>query len=423
MKKIICLFIIITAFSCSKPSPNDNPSNDSPSSDSPSIGMDATKPDTIHSRVLTLDSHIDISFDFATSLQDPLQADIQANLEKMQIGGLDSAFFIVYVGQAERTQENYATAQAAALTKFLAIRRMAFELYPERVGLAYSPSDVENIVAQEKIAAIIGIENGFVMGRDLSLLDKYYDLGARYMTLVHNGHNDLGDSAQPREQLGDGETEHGGLSELGIATVKRMNELGMMVDISHAAKQTALDVINASTASVIASHSGVRALTDHPRNLDDETLDALKANGGVVQIVAYNAYLKITPPGFLEARRALNTLYGFEGRPELDKLDETLRAQYQQELAALNQQYPGADVDDLVDHIDYAVKRIGIDHVGISSDFGGGGGVIGWQDASETANVTAELVDRGYSEQDIQKLWGGNLLRVWRQIEQVAQGD
>lgn len=376
---------------------------------------------TIHTAALTLDSHIDISLDFATDKEDPLNADIQASLEKMLAGGLDSGFFIVFVGQTERTPENYAKAQADAMTKFTAIHRMAEELYPDRIGFADTPDEVEQLVADGKLAAMIGIENGFVIGKDLSLLDKYQELGARYVTLVHNGHNDLGDSAQPREELGDSDSEHNGLSEFGAAAVRRMNELGIMVDVSHVSKKTALDAISLSAAPVIASHSSIRAVTDHPRNLDDETLDKLKENGGVVQIVAYTSYLKTRPPEYAEARRALNKLYGFDGRPDPETLEASVRTEYERELNELDRQWPPANVSDLVDHIDYAVKRIGVDYVGISSDFGGGGGITGWSNAAETANVTAELVKRGYSQEEINKIWSGNILRVWREVEKISE--
>ena len=338
-------------------------------------GCAPSDPGALHEASLTLDSHVDIPFDFATEAVDPLAGDLQVNLGKMQAGGLDAAFFIVYVGQTERAPGNYAQAATDAMTKFDAIRRMTGELYPEQIGLALSPDDVEALVDDGRLAAAIGIENGYVIGRDLGLLDRYHELGARYMTLVHNGHNDIADSAQPRAELGDADTEHDGVSEFGAMVIRRMNELGIMVDISHASKAAALDAMELSVAPVIASHSSVRALTDHVRNLDDETLLRLAEDDGVVQIVAFESYIG----------------------------DESSRA-----------------VSDLVDHIDYAVALIGIDHVGLSSDFGGGGGIAGWNDATETPNVTAELVARGYSAEEIGKLWSGNLLRVWREAERVA---
>jgi len=343
-----------------------------------SIALPACSPDdpaAVHERSLPLDTHVDISFEFATETEDPLTADIQVNLEKMMAGGLDAAFFIVYVGQTARTEANYAQAAVDAMTKFDAIHRMTDTLYPEVIGLATRADDVEALVAQGRLAAAIGIENGYVIGRNLDLLDRYYEQGARYMTLVHNGHNDIADSAQPNQELGDGPSEHTGVSDFGAAVIRRMNELGIMVDISHASKAAALEAMELSAAPVIASHSSVRALTDHVRNLDDETLRRLAEDDGVVQIVAFENYVRGAA---------------------------------------------GAGLTELVDHIDHAVRLIGIEHVGISSDFGGGGGISGWNDAAETPAVTAELVARGYSARDIELIWSGNLLRVWRETERVA---
>jgi membrane dipeptidase len=338
------------------------------------FGCGGNDPDTIHAISLPLDSHVDIPLDFATDEVNPLTGDLQVNLQKMNAGGMDAAFFIVYVGQTERTAANYAQAAADAMTKFDAIHRMT-ETYPELIGLAESADDVDELAAEGKLIAAIGIENGFVMGTDLDLLDRYYELGARYMTLVHNGHNDIADSAQPREEFGDGMSEHNGISEFGANVIRRMNEIGIMVDISHASKAAALEAMELSVAPVIASHSSVYELTAHARNLDDETLLRLRDDGGVVQIVAYPAYIGDQEP---------------------------------------------KTVSDLVDHIDYVVDLIGIDYVGISSDFGGGGGIEGWNDATETPNVTAELFLRGYSAEEIDQIWSGNILRVWREAERVA---
>ncbi|MDH3508620.1 MAG: dipeptidase [Gammaproteobacteria bacterium] len=374
----------------------------------------------IHAAALTLDTHVDIDLDFATEAIDPLDADIQVNLQKMRAGGLDTAFFVVYVGQTERTRENYARAQADAMTKFEAIHRMTNTLYPDLIGLAYRAADVERLVSEGKLAAAIGVENGYAIGTDLGLIDRYYELGARYLGLVHNGHNDLADSASPRPRFGDAEIEHGGVSELGAAAIRRMNELGIMVDISHASKQTALDTIALSQAPVIASHSSVHALGNHVRNLDDETLLRLRDNGGVVQIVAFDIYINVRPAEFFEARGALRESLGLQGFVDPAQLDEDIREAYERGMAEIDARWSPADVAAFVDHIDYVVDLIGIDHVGISSDFGGGGGINGWSDAAETPNVTAELLARGYSAEDIEKIWSGNLLRVWREVEAVA---
>lgn len=384
---------------------------------------DYIDPRLIHAAALTLDTHVDIPLDFATEAVDPLDGEMQVNLQKMQRGGLDAAFFIVYVGQTQRTPENYIQAQSDAMTKFEAIHRMTDDMYPELIELAYSPDDLERIVGQGKLAAAIGIENGYVIGRDLDLLDRYHALGARYVTLVHNGHNDLADSANPRPQLGDEESEHGGVSELGAAAIRRMNELGIMVDVSHASKQSALEAMRLSRAPVIASHSSVSTLRAHPRNMDDETLRALRDTGGVVQIVAYDTYVNVRPPEYDAAMAQLRDRAGIQGNGEASvmALPEAQRIEFLRGVGELNERWPPATVADFVDRIDHAVATIGIDHVGISSDFGGGGGIIGWSDALETPNVTAELVERGYSQEDIEKLWGGNLLRVWREVERVAE--
>jgi membrane dipeptidase len=369
----------------------------------------------IHDRVLTIDTHADIPFNFATPEVDPgVRGTRQVDIPKMVEGGLDVAFFIVYVGQGPRTPEGNEQARAQALTKFRAIRRMAEEMHPEKIGLAYRAEQVERIARSGRKVAAIGIENGYVIGRDLTLIRRYYDLGARYMTLTHGGHNDIGDSATPRAD--EPSAEHGGLSAFGRDVVDRMNRVGMMVDVSHVAKSTSLDAIKVSRAPVIASHSGVRAVNDHPRNMDDEQLLALRRNGGVIQVVALGEFVKSSP----ERRAAAQAVYQELGVTRRSELTPEQRAELRRQLAQVDTRFPPATVRDFVNHIDHAVKLIGIDHVGISSDFDGGGGISGWRDASETFNVTLELVRRGYSEGQIRKLWGGNLLRVWREVERVA---
>lgn len=331
---------------------------------------------TIHDRVMTLDTHVDIPLNFATSEHDPLDADAQVNLLRMRSGGLDTVFFIVYVGQQERNEMNYLDAKADALNKFDAIHRMV-ELYPDEIGLAYTAAEASALHEEGKLVAMIGVENGFSIGRDISLIEEFSQRGARYMGLVHNGHNDIGDSAQAQERLDDELVEHGGLSEYGYSVVEELNRVGILVDVSHVSKQTMLDALNHSRAPIIASHSSVNGVFVHPRNLDDEQLLAIKDNGGVVQIVAFDNYLN-------------------EGRGT-------------------------ASVSELVDHIDYAVDLMGIEHVGISSDFGGGGGIAGWSNADETFNVTLELVRRGYSEDEISMIWSGNVLRILKEAEEIAE--
>jgi len=373
----------------------------------------------LHQRIITIDTHDDIPGNFATPEVDPLNADLQVNLEKMRAGGLDVAFFAVFVGQTPRTPENYEKAKADALQKFTAIHRLAETMYPDRIGLAITPADVERIHASGKLVAAIGIENGYVIGKDLSLVKTYYDLGARYMTLAHTQNNDICDSST--DQKG---PEHHGVSAFGKDVVAEMNRVGMMVDISHVSRECMLQATAMSKAPVVASHSSTTALANVPRNLDDEQLSAIRKNGGVAQIVAFASYVKVDAPEKRAAidtlRRSMNITGG--GRAALAALTDAQRADYQKRLAEIDAKWPAANVVDFVNHIDHAVNVAGIDHVGISSDFDGGGGVAGWRDAGETINVTVELLRRGYTEAQIRQMWGGNLLRVWRANERIA-GD
>ncbi|PWB89314.1 hypothetical protein C5688_16175 [Methylocystis sp. MitZ-2018] len=376
--------------------------------------------DAIHKRVLTLDTHVDIPFEFMSPQADPGKpSKLQVDLPKMREGGLSAAFFVVYVGQTSRTAENYVQARLGAETKFAAIHKMV-ETYPDQIELARSAADVTRIRASGKLLALIGIENGFVIGKDINLLRHYHDLGARYFGLVHAGHNDLGDSANPVSWLDKG-PEHNGLSPLGRQAVVELNRLGFIVDISHASKETSMQAIELSRAPVIASHSDVGALNPIARNLDDETLEALARKGGVVQIVAFDSYLWVGVVAKHKAQEALRREYGIDDPFAVGNLPPDKAAEYFRRLLALDQVWARTDVKRLVDHIDYAVKKIGVDHVGIASDFGGGGGIVGWKDASETYNVTRELARRGYSEGDIAKLWGGNLLRVLANVEEIAE--
>lgn len=376
----------------------------------------------IHQRVITVDTHDDIPFNFATPEVDPgVRGNRQVDIPKMIEGGLDVGFFVVFVGQGPRTPEGYDKAKADAMTKFEAIHRMTEKMHPDKIRLAYSSNDVERIVKSRKLVAAIGIENGYPVGKDLSLIKTYHELGARYITLAHGGHNDIADSATPRQS--EPEAEHHGLSDFGKQVVAEMNRVGIMVDVSHISKQAALDAIKASKAPVIASHSGARAVNDHARNLDDETLLALKANGGVVQCVALGSFVKNDPPEKADAVRALRAEFGLAGGPGggLAALSPEKRAAYETRRAELDAKWAPANVHDFVNHIDHAVRLIGIDHVGISSDFDGGGGIQGWNNAAESPNVTVELVRRGYTEAQIRKLWGGNLLRVWGEAEKRAK--
>jgi microsomal dipeptidase-like Zn-dependent dipeptidase len=372
----------------------------------------------IHEAAITIDTHNDILGNWGTSEIDPCTGtDMKVDIPKMVAGGLDMTFPAVFVGQGARAPEDNEAVKAAALTKFEAIHRVVEEMCPDKVAIAYRADDVERILAEGKRVYGIGIENGYAIGHDLTLVEVYYDLGARYITLTHSGHNDIGDSSSPRSGPAE---EFGGLSEFGEGVIREMNRLGIMIDLSHVSDNTAKDVFELSQAPVMASHSAARAVADVSRNMSDELLTSLKENGGVIQMVALGSYLKVDPPEKTEARQALMEEMGFADRRAMRNMTEEQRAEFQARMEELDAQWPGPDVTTFVDHIGYIVGRIGIDHVGIGTDFDGGGGIPGFNDASEAMNVTVEMVRRGYSEEEIKKIWGGNLLRVWREVERVA---
>jgi membrane dipeptidase len=374
--------------------------------------------EAIHDAAITIDTHNDILGTWGTAEIDPCNGtDMRVDIPKMVAGGLDMAFPAVYVGQGPRTPEGNEAVKQAALSKFEAIHRVAEEMCPDKVAIAYRADDVERILAEGKRVYGIGIENGYAIGHDLTLVETYYELGARYITLTHSGHNDIGDSSSSRDGP---EEEFGGLSEFGEEVVREMNRLGIMIDLSHVSDNTARDVFQLTKAPVIASHSGARAVAESSRNLSDELLMALKENGGVIQMVALGSFLKEDPPEKIEARQSVMEEMGFEDRRAMRDMTDEQWEEFRSRMEELDAQWPGADVSTFVDHIDHIVGLIGIDHVGIGTDFDGGGGIPGFNDASESMNVTVELVRRGYTEEEIKKIWGGNLLRVWREVERVA---
>ena len=354
----------------------------------------------------------------------------------MEAGGLDVAWFIVYTGQGPLDEEGYTAAYANAIDKFEAIHRLAEEIAPDRIELAYTSEDVRRISASGKKVAMIGIENAYPIGSDISRIKDFYERGGRYMSLAHNGHSQFSDS-QTGEPTND--YLHGGLSDMGRQAIAEMNRLGIMVDISHPSKDSIMQSIELSRAPVIASHSSARALTDHTRNLDDEMLYAIRDNGGVVQTTAFSSYVSEARRSFLAEGRArleaeISASMGFNllSPSELTLLSVSDRESYEANMSELssvlmprlrtevNAQAPAATVSDFIDHVDYMVDLIGLEHVGISSDFDGGGGIEGWNDASETFNVTLELVRRGYTEEQISLLWSGNLLRVLDDVQRIA---
>lgn len=391
----------------------------------------------IHERVITLDSHIDINVNhFTDSINYTQDLETQVNLPKMKKGGLDVAWFSVYTAQKSITEDGFAQAYKKAISKFDAIHWLTSEIAPNEIELATSLDDVKRINAAGKKIALIGVENGYPIGTDISRVREFYDLGARYLSLTHNGHNQLSDSNTGEK---DGVWLHNGLSDLGKLVIGEMNKWGIIIDVSHLSKEAIRQIIEISSAPIIASHSSARTLSDHRRNLDDEQLEWIKRNKGVVQAVAYQAY--INTKKYNARMDKINEIhdqvvdslgvkwYSIEEFDRLsynDQLDflETLKkvtAIVEEKKKSHPDLIPEVNVSDFVDHIDYLVSKLGIEYVGISSDFDGGGGVEGWNDASETLNVTIELVKRGYSEEEIEHLWGGNILRLLDEVAQIAK--
>jgi membrane dipeptidase len=376
----------------------------------------------IHERALTIDTHVDTpmrlagkGFDIGVRHDTGAQGG-RVDLPRMKEGGLDAIFFAVYLGQGERTAEANERVKQEALQIFDAIHK-AVAQYPDLAVLATTSDEASRIEAQGKRAIYIGIENGYVLGKDLLLLKTYYDLGARYVTLCHTRNNDICDSSTDKKG-----PEHHGLSEFGKQVVQEMNRLGMIVDISHVSDETFYDVLEVSQAPVIASHSCARALCDNPRNLTDDMLRALARQGGVIQICILDAYVKTSPPNPArdQALQELRNTYG-----EYEKLGEDKKREMFEKWEEINRQYPQSDatVSNVVDHIDHVVKTIGIDYVGIGTDFDGGGGLSDCRDVSQMGNITQELVRRGYTEEQIHKIWGGNFLRVFREVERLAHRE
>jgi membrane dipeptidase len=423
------------------------------------------KAKAIHEHVIKLDTHNDIDpANFTADCNYTMRLTTQVNIPKMVEGGMDVSFMIVYVGQGPLTPEGYDNAYRQAVAKFDAVHRLTEKIAPDNIGLALTPADVLALHKKHLRIAVIGVENGYPIGTDIKRVKEFYDRGGRYMSLAHNGNSQLADSNTGETQ---GYLYNNGLSPLGREVIAEMNRLGMMVDLSHPSKGANMEAMRLSKAPVIASHSGVRALADVSRNMDDEQLLALKKNGGVIQVVGFASYVKTDSKERIDALAKLRDEFGLtaaggrggggRGRGEgatsadwvcpvegatapqgrggrgggrgrgnagLEALSPERRAEYEKRLAEIDAKLPPAsraNVKDFVNHIDYAVKLIGIDHVGISSDFDGGGGIDGWNSAAEAFNVTLELVRRGYTEEQIGKLWSGNLLRVWGEVEKVSQ--
>lgn len=391
----------------------------------------------IHHRVITLDTHVDInSSNFTPENNYTSDLDTQVNLPKMEEGGLDVAWFIVYTGQSTLDTEGYATAYTNAIDKFDAIHRLAEEIAPDRIEIAYNSDDVRRIYADGKKIAMIGIENAYPVGLDMANIKDFQERGGRYMSLAHNGHSQFADSNTGER---DNVWLHNGLSDRGREAVAEMNKWGIMIDVSHPSKSAVMEMLDLTRAPLIASHSSARAMSEHSRNLDDEQLLRIRENGGVVQTVAFSGYLNAEKNdrheealSALTASIAAELAYEIPSLPEINALSDAEQLAYKDQLAEVealaiprmeaevNAIAAPVDVADFVNHIDYLVELIGLEHVGISSDFDGGGGISGWNNAAETLNVTVELVRRGYTEEQIGMLWSGNLLRVLDDVQRIA---
>lgn len=382
----------------------------------------------IHEKAFTVDTHADTpmllsrpGFD-VTKENDARTSNSKVDYPRMRKGGLDAIFWAVYLGQGPRTPEGHETAKTKALGIFDAIHTTLKNTSSE-AELVTTPQDAMRIGKTGKRAIFIGVENGYPMGHDITMLKKFYDLGARYMTLCHSSNNDICDSSTDPKGA-----EYQGLSPLGEQVIAEMNRLGMMIDVSHVSDSTFYDVVRLSKVPIIASHSGAKAVCDHPRNLTDDMLKALAKNGGVVQLNLLSDYVKTIPPSPERevAQKAMLEKWGVKDRRSMmgamSKLSEDDQKKIRADFMDLNKKYPVqlATVKDAVDHIDHIVKLIGIDHVGMGADFDGGGALADCFDVSQYENFTVEFVRRGYSKKDIEKIWSGNFFRVMKAVEKSA---
>lgn len=374
----------------------------------------------IHDRVLTLDTHADTplrmiqpGFDLSER-HDPSDTGSKLDYPRMIEGGLDAVFFAAFVAQDIRDNDGHSRAKNLCLQMIDSIIAST-KRNSDIVGLALNPEDAYELEKEGKRAIYIGIENGYPVGNDLSNISLYYDKGVRYITLVHSSNNDLADSSTDSKG-----SEHNGLSDLGNEVVKEMNRLGIMVDVSHGSDSLFYDTIALSKAPIIASHSNARSVTNHKRNMTDDMLRLMAKNGGVVQLTMLSNYLREVPPNTKKDSAVAALKASMKPVTEMTEEEQNKARKLMQEL---NNKFPAppAKVKNVVDHIDHIVKIAGVDHVGIGCDFDGGGGIEGVFDASEVMNITIELVRRGYSEEQIEKIWGGNLIRVFRDVQAIAK--
>ncbi len=373
----------------------------------------------LHEKIITIDTHVDTPLRLYRSdvnlgdSHDPYKGGGKLDFPRMVQGNLDAAFFAIFVGQGERTPEANLKIKERAFGIIDSINAQ-LEINKDVAEFAGTVLQLKNIIAKDKRAILFGMENGYPIGSDLSLVKTFYDKGVRYVTLCHTKNNDICDSSDDPEGA-----EHNGLSEFGKDVVKEMNRLGMMIDISHVSDKSFYDVIELTKAPVIASHSCTRTLRDHPRNMTDEMIKTLAENGGVIQIALYSDYIKKTKenPQRDSAHQALREKYN-----NFANLTDEQHAAASNEWIEIDRLYQRdlATVSELVNHIDHVVHLVGVDHVGLGSDFDGGGELEDCYDVTAIGNITHELVKRGYSDKAIEKIWGGNLMRVFQQVEELS---
>lgn len=374
----------------------------------------------VHDAVLVLDGHADVLLPDTPKRYYLPDGGKRTSFERLQAGGVDAVVFSIAVGPGPDTPEGDAKARQDADAKLEAVRAWLAAAGDE-AGLALSADEVERLHGEGKVAVLLGFQNARILGTDLSAFDRFHEAGVRIAGLNHAGHNAFSDSSRP--QAGEPVERHGGLSELGKQAVRRFNDLGVLIDVSQLTPAAVKQTLELSRAPVVASHSNARALIDNTRNLSDDELDAIKAGGGVVLVTPFKPYLRVASDGERARIAALREEYGLAGDYRAsayegaEALDEERRGRLQD---ALKLAEPKATVSDLVDHVDYIARRIGVEHVGIGSDFDHGAGIEGFDSPADAANVTAELLRRGYDREQVAAIWGGNFLRALRAAQAAA---
>lgn len=416
--KLVAAFALAFGLSACAPADKAAPENAPPSE---AVQLETAR--AIHQKALVLDAHADIVV--PSTAANFLSADGLSKVDpsKLKAGGVGAVVMAIAAGPGPRTPAGDAEGRAEADEKLAAVQALA-AANPDTVAIAKSADEILAIRASGKTALILGFQNARALEGKVANIDKLYEAGVRVFALNHLAHNDFSDSSRPFHDPATGLYEpdaHGGLSELGLAAVDRINALGGIVDVSQASKASTLATIARSKTPVIASHSNVRAISDATRNLSDEEIDRIGRTGGVIHVAPFSAYLinfstpeKLADIAKARAAAGLPATYSYPYELYWELPDPAAKETF---TASIREALGPATVDIMIDHIDYIVKRVGIDHVGIGTDFNHGSGIEGYQDASESFAVTLGLVKRGYSAEDIEKIWGGNFLRVMRAAE------